>query len=98
MVILQGSECRRVNDKYTAFIDKFHKSGLGVLRVEKPGLAPDTPLGECVMGDMRKNSRWDGRVARRLGGRRARRPDSSTDSGDPRSGADFRRRGDTFAE
>jgi alpha-beta hydrolase superfamily lysophospholipase len=82
VVILQGSECRRVSDKYAAFVDKFHKSGIGVLRVEKPGLTPDTPLGECpaaylqrntlerriwdllsVMGEMRKNSRWDGRLA-----------------------------------
>lgn len=82
VVILQGSECRRVNDKYQSFIDHFQKQNIGVLRVEKPGLTPETPLGECpsvylqrntlerrtwdllsVLGEMRKDPRWDGRLA-----------------------------------
>lgn len=82
VVILQGSECRRVNDKYQSFIDHFHQAGIGVLRVEKPGLTPETPLGQCppeylqrntlerriwdllsVLGEMRKDDRWDGRLA-----------------------------------
>lgn len=82
VVILQGSECLRVRDKYAAFIDKFRNGGIGVLRVEKPGLTPDTPPGECptaylqrntlerriwdllsVIGEMRKNPGWDGRLA-----------------------------------
>lgn len=82
VVLLQGSECRRVNDKYQSFIEKFQQHGIGVLRIEKPGLTPDTALGECpplylqkntlerriwdvlsVVGEMRKDSRWDGNLA-----------------------------------
>ncbi len=82
VVILQGSECRHVNDKYASFIAKFQQANIGVLRVEKPGLTPDTPPGECptaylqrntlerriwdllsVIGEMRKNSLWDGGLA-----------------------------------
>ncbi len=82
VVILQGSECRRVSDKYASFIERFRNNGIGVLRVEKPGLTPETPVGECptaylqrntlerriwdllsVLGEMRKNPQWDGRLA-----------------------------------
>ncbi len=81
VVILQGSECLRVSDKYGPFIQRFVAAGVGVLRVEKPGLGPDTPVGSCpveylqrntlerrlwdllsVLGEMRKNPLWDGRL------------------------------------
>ncbi|MFN8611759.1 MAG: prolyl oligopeptidase family serine peptidase [Vulcanimicrobiota bacterium] len=82
LVILQGSECLRVSDKYAPYISALNEQGIGVLRVEKPGLAPDTPVGQCppaylqrntlerriwdllsVLGEMRKRSEWDGRLA-----------------------------------
>lgn len=82
VVILQGSECLRVSDKYASFIEHFRKHNIGVLRVEKPGLSPDTPPGQCptaylqrntlerriwdllsVLGELRKDPRWDGRLA-----------------------------------
>ncbi len=56
VVILQGSECRRVNDKYQTFIDYFHKRNVGVLRVEKPGLTPETPLGQCPTAYLQRNT------------------------------------------
>ncbi|MBX3172767.1 MAG: prolyl oligopeptidase family serine peptidase [Candidatus Eremiobacteraeota bacterium] len=55
-VILQGSECRRVSDKYASFIERFNKANIGVLRVEKPGLVPDTPPGECPTAYLQRNT------------------------------------------
>lgn len=56
VVILQGSECLRVGDKYGPLIQQLHKLNLGVLRVEKPGLSPSTPIGECPQAYLRKNT------------------------------------------
>jgi len=56
VVILQGSECRKVSDKYGPFIERFLSQGIGVLRVEKPGLTPDTPLGECPVEYLQRNT------------------------------------------
>lgn len=47
VVILQGSECLRVADKYGPFIQRLNEAGAAVLRVEKPGLTAETPIGEC---------------------------------------------------
>lgn len=47
VVILQGSECLRVADKYGAFIERLNAAGVAVLRVEKPGLTAGTAPGEC---------------------------------------------------
>lgn len=56
VVILQGSECRKVSDKYGPFIERFLAEGIGVLRVEKPGLGPDTPLGSCPEEYLQRNT------------------------------------------
>lgn len=47
VVILQGSECLRVADKYGPFIQRLNAEGVAVLRVEKPGLTAATEPGEC---------------------------------------------------
>jgi pimeloyl-ACP methyl ester carboxylesterase len=56
LVILQGSECLRVSDKYAAYIKTLRDQGIGVLRVEKPGLAPDTPIGDCPPTYLQRNT------------------------------------------
>ena len=56
LVILQGSECIRVSDKYASYIQILHDQGIGVLRVEKPGLSPDTPIGECPPAYLQRNT------------------------------------------
>jgi dipeptidyl aminopeptidase/acylaminoacyl peptidase len=56
VVILQGSECLRVSDKYGPWIRQLVEAGLGVLRVEKPGLGPDTPIGKCPDEYLRLNT------------------------------------------
>ena len=56
LVILQGSECRRVSDKYGPLLEQAKGHNLGVLRVEKPGLGPDTPLGECPIAYLQRNT------------------------------------------
>lgn len=47
VVILQGSECLRVADKYGPFVQRLNAEGVAVLRVEKPGLTARTAPGEC---------------------------------------------------
>lgn len=61
IALLQGSECLRVADKYRDFVREMNARGVAVLRVEKPGLTADTPIGECPPEYLRKNS-WDRRV------------------------------------
>jgi len=56
VAILQGSECLRVNHKYAPLIATLQRHNLGVLRVEKPGLAPDTPIGECPAAYLQSNT------------------------------------------
>jgi len=56
LVILQGSECRRVNDKFGPLIEQLKSRNVGVLRVEKPGLTPDTPPGECPQAYLQRNT------------------------------------------
>jgi len=56
LIILQGSECRRVSDKYGPMIEQIRSHNVGVLRVEKPGLGPDTPLGECPPAYLQRNT------------------------------------------
>ena len=56
VVILQGSECLRVNHKYAPMIASLQAHNLGVLRVEKPGLSPDTPIGECPEAYLQNNT------------------------------------------
>lgn len=56
VVILQGSECLRVADKYGPFVQRLTGQGVAVLRVEKPGLAPETPIGECPPEYLRLNT------------------------------------------
>ena len=46
-VILQGSECLRVSHKYSALIEQLLAAGVGVLRVEKPGLDASVEIGTC---------------------------------------------------
>lgn len=55
-VILQGSECLRVSDKYGAYVEQLNDAGLAVLRVEKPGLSPESPVGDCPEEYLRLNS------------------------------------------
>ncbi len=54
--ILQGSECLRVSDKYAPMIERLTRAGVGVLRVEKPGLGPDVPIGACPPEYLRLNT------------------------------------------
>ena len=61
VLILQGSECLRVGHKYGPMIEQLHRSGVGVLRIEKPGLTPETPIGECPPEYLPKNT-----IGRRL--------------------------------
>jgi len=56
VAILQGSECLRVSHKYAPLIGHLQASGLGVVRVEKPGLAPDTPIGQCPTAYLQRNT------------------------------------------
>ncbi len=56
VVILQGSECLRVNHKYAPMIASLQANHLGVLRVEKPGLTPDTPIGTCPEAYLQSNT------------------------------------------
>ncbi len=56
VVILQGSECLRVSDKYSELVNRLNTSGVAVLRVEKPGLGPDTPVGDCPEEYLRLNT------------------------------------------
>ena len=55
-VILQGSECLRVTDKYAPLVAQLNAAGIAVLRVEKPGLKADTPIGECPEEYLRLNT------------------------------------------
>ncbi|MBM3463240.1 MAG: hypothetical protein FJX76_14145 [Armatimonadetes bacterium] len=55
-MILQGSECLRVADKYASMIAQLNAAGIGVLRIEKPGLSADTPIGECPEEYLRTNT------------------------------------------
>lgn len=55
-VILQGSECLRVADKFGALVQQLNEAGIGVLRIEKPGLRADTPIGECPEEYLRLNT------------------------------------------
>jgi hypothetical protein len=55
-VILQGSECLRVSDKFGAWVSLLNASGIAVLRVEKPGLRADTPIGTCPEEYLRLNT------------------------------------------
>ncbi len=61
IAVLQGSECLRVADKYTSFVEALNSRGVAVLRVEKPGLTAETPIGECPPEYLEKNT-WDRRV------------------------------------
>lgn len=45
--ILQGSECLTVAHKYRPFIEDLNRRGIGVVRIEKPGLTAETPEGVC---------------------------------------------------
>lgn len=55
VAILQGSECLRVSDKYPDLIATLNARGIAVLRVEKTGLTPDTPIGDCPPAYLQKN-------------------------------------------
>jgi len=55
-VILQGSECLRVSDKYTNLVSRLMGRGVAVLRVEKPGLSEQTPIGDCPEEYLRLNT------------------------------------------
>jgi alpha-beta hydrolase superfamily lysophospholipase len=56
VVILQGSECRRVSDKYGPLIARLNQADIGVLRVEKPGLTAEIELGECPLTYLQRNT------------------------------------------
>lgn len=56
VVILQGSECLRVEHKYGPMIEQLNQAGVGVLRIEKPGLTPTTPIGQCPPEYLQKNT------------------------------------------
>lgn len=56
VVILQGSECLRVEHKYGPMIEQLNRLGVGVLRIEKPALTPTTPIGECPPEYLLKNT------------------------------------------
>lgn len=56
VVILQGSECLRVSDKFAPLVAQLNAAGIAVLRVEKPGLRADTPIGECPEDYLRLNT------------------------------------------
>lgn len=47
LVILQGSECLRVSDKFQTFVELLNRQEVAVLRVEKPGLHEGVEIGEC---------------------------------------------------
>lgn len=47
VVILQGSECLKVSHKYLEYIEHLKAQGVAVLRVEKPGLDENVPIGTC---------------------------------------------------
>lgn len=55
-VILQGSECRRVSDKFESLISQLTGTGVAVVRIEKPGLTVDTAVGECPDEYLRLNT------------------------------------------
>lgn len=56
VVILQGSECLKVSHKYGEMIGDLTARGVGVLRVEKPGLHEDVPVGDCPPDYLRLNT------------------------------------------
>ncbi len=56
VVILQGSECLRVSDKYQPYLEYLVKRGAGVLRVEKPGLHARVEVGDCPDEYLRLNT------------------------------------------
>lgn len=56
VVILQGSECLKVEHKYAPMIEQLNRRGVGVLRIEKPGLTPTTPIGDCPPEYLLKNT------------------------------------------
>jgi len=55
-VILQGSECLRVSDKYQDYIEALRSEGIAVLRVEKPGLHAGVEIGDCTDEYLRLNT------------------------------------------
>lgn len=55
-VILQGSECLRVSDKFGPYREKLLADGVGVLRIEKPGLHPGVEPGDCPDEYLRTNT------------------------------------------
>lgn len=56
VVYLQGSECLRVSHKYGPQIEQLVESGVGVLRVEKPGLNASVRIGDCPQEYLRLNT------------------------------------------
>jgi pimeloyl-ACP methyl ester carboxylesterase len=56
VVILQGSECLRVSDKYTDYIERVVAGGAAALRVEKPGLHSGVAPGDCPDEYLRLNT------------------------------------------
>jgi pimeloyl-ACP methyl ester carboxylesterase len=56
VVILQGSECLRVSHKYLDYIQVLSDQGVGVLRVEKPGLHTGVAIGDCTDEYLRLNT------------------------------------------
>ncbi|MCA9775212.1 MAG: hypothetical protein KC800_00790 [Candidatus Eremiobacteraeota bacterium] len=56
VVILQGSECLRVSDKYPDYIERIVAGGAAALRVEKPGLHAGVAAGDCPDEYLRLNT------------------------------------------
>ena len=56
VVILQGSECIRVSDKYRDYIEEIVSGGAAALRVEKPGLHSGVAVGDCPDEYLRLNT------------------------------------------
>lgn len=56
VVILQGSECLRVSDKYPEYIQRILAGGAAALRVEKPGLHSAIAPGDCPDEYLRLNT------------------------------------------
>ena len=56
VVILQGSECLRVSDKYPDYVQRILAGGAATLRVEKPGLHSGVAPGDCPDEYLRLNT------------------------------------------
>lgn len=56
VVILQGSECLRVSDKYLDYVERIVAGGAAALRVEKPGLHSGVAVGDCPDEYLRLNT------------------------------------------